>query len=80
MKMITMVLPPDQADDVVQLLLERGQRVTRLASTGGFLRQGRTSLIVGAEEQAVPGILEVVQQRAPGTVVLVLPLERYERY
>jgi uncharacterized protein YaaQ len=80
MKMILMVLSPAQADNVVQILLERGQRITRLASSGGFLRQGSTSLIVGAEDQAVPGVLEAVQQQAPGTVALVLPLERYERY
>jgi uncharacterized protein YaaQ len=80
MKMILMVLSPAQADAIVQPLLEKGQRVTRLASSGGLLRQGSTSLIVGAEEGAVPGIVEAVQQKAPGAVVLVLPLERYERY
>ncbi len=80
MKMILLVLSPAEADDIVRLLLERGLRVTRLASTGSFLHQGNTSLILGAEEQAVPGILEAVQQRAPGSMALVLPLERYERY
>jgi len=80
MKMIMMVLSNSQADAVVEVLLEKGQRVTRLASTGGILRQGNTTLIVGAEDPAVQSILETVQQRAPGALAIVLPLERYERY
>ena len=80
MKMVVLVLSNAQADEVVEALLGQGQRVTRLASTGGFLRQGNTTLIVGTEEPAVPAILESVQQRAPGALAVVLPLERYERF
>ena len=78
--MILLVLSNAQADEVVEALLEKQQRVTRLASTGGVLRQGNTTLIVGAEDQAAPDILETVQQRAPGALAIVLPLERYERF
>jgi uncharacterized protein YaaQ len=80
MKMVVVVLANAHADEVVEALLEKGQRVTRLASTGGILRQGNTTLIVGAEEPVVATIFETVQQRAPGAVAIVLPLERYERY
>jgi uncharacterized protein YaaQ len=80
MKMVMVVLANAQADEVVQVLLEQGQRVTRLASTGGFLRQGNTTLIVGTEEQSVPGLVEAIRQRAPGALAIVLPLERYEHY
>jgi uncharacterized protein YaaQ len=80
MKMIMVILSNAQADAVVEVLLEKGQRVTRLASTGGFLRQGNTTLIVGAEDSIAQDIQETVQQKASGALAIVLPLERYERY
>lgn len=80
MRLVVTVLANSQADEVVEALLGQGHRVTRLATTGGLLRQGNTTLIVGAEEEAVDNILATVQQRAPGALAIVLPLERYERF
>ncbi len=80
MQLVVTVLANSQADEVVEALLEQGQRVTRLATTGGLLRQGNTTLIVGVEEAAVDNILATVRQRAPGALAIVLPLERYERF
>jgi uncharacterized protein YaaQ len=79
-KLVVAVLANPQADEVVEVLLEKGQRVTRLATTGAFLRQGNTTLIVGVDEEAVADVLATVEQRAPRAMVLVLPLERYEHF
>ena len=79
MKLIVVVSSNAQADEEVEALLEAGYRVTRLASTGGILRQGNTTLIIGVEDHRVENVLEMVQQRAPGALAIVLPLERYER-
>jgi uncharacterized protein YaaQ len=79
-KLVIVVLSNAQADEAVEALLEVGQRVTRLASTGGLLRQGNTTLIIGVEEAEVGTTLETVQRRAPGALAIVLPLERYERF
>ena len=80
MKLVAIVLPGAQADGAVEGLLEAGLRVTRLASTGGFLRQGNTTLILGVEDDAVERVLELVREKAPGALAIVLPLERYERF
>ena len=53
--------------------------MTRLASTGGFLRKGRTTLLVGVEDAAVDHALNLVRGTAPGTLSITLDLERYER-
>ncbi len=80
MRLVMVVLANAQADAAVEALLEAGQRVTRLASTGGLIRQGNTTLIIGVEEGELDRALQTVQTKAPGALAIVLPLERYERF
>lgn len=80
MKLIAIVVSNAQADGLVEAFLQAGQRVTRLASTGGLLRQGNTTLILGAEEEMVRPLLHLAQEKVPGALAVVLPLQRYERF
>lgn len=79
MKLLIFVTDDSVADTTVDALVEQGFRVTRLASTGGFLRKGRTTLLVGVEDTAVDRALDLVRSTAPGTLSITLDLERYER-
>ena len=78
MKLLVFVTEDNVADPTVDALIEQGFRVTRLASTGGFLRKGNTTLLVGVEEGAVERAIAIAH-RAPGALVITLDLERYER-
>lgn len=79
MKLLIFVTEDSVADQTVDALVEQGFRVTRLASTGGFLRKGNTTLLVGVEESAVERAISAARRRAPGALVVTLDLERYER-
>ncbi|GAB4108964.1 MAG: cyclic-di-AMP receptor [Roseiflexaceae bacterium] len=79
MKLLVFVTEDAVADATVDALVEHGFRVTRLASTGGFLRRGNTTLLVGVEETEVDRALATARHRAPGALVIALDLERYER-
>lgn len=79
MKLLVFVTEDNVADATVDALIEQGFRVTRLASTGGFLRKGNTTLLVGVEESAADQALQVARSVAPGALVVGLDLERYER-
>ena len=79
MKLLVFVTEDSVADRTVDALVEHGYRVTRLASTGGFLRRGNTTLLVGVEESAVERAVTIVRGAAPGALVITLDLERYER-
>jgi uncharacterized protein YaaQ len=79
MKLLVFVTEDNVADPTVDALIEPGFRVTRLASTGGFLRKGNTTLLVGVEEAAVDRAIAIVRRVAPGALVISLDLERYER-
>ena len=79
MKLLVFVTEDSVADSTVDALVEQGFRVTRLASTGGFLRKGNTTLLVGVEDTAVERAMAIARRTAPGTLAITLDLERYER-
>lgn len=63
-KLIIAVVQNEDADAVVDALLEEEFRATRLASTGGFLRRGNTTLMIGADEDQVDKVLDLIRQHA----------------
>ena len=79
MKLLVFVTEYSVADSTVDALVEQGFRVTRLASTGGFLRKGNTTLLVGVEDSGVERAIAIVRRIASGALAITLDLERYER-
>jgi uncharacterized protein YaaQ len=63
MKLILTILRDEDSEPVTNALVEAGFRVTRIASTGGFLRRGSTTLMIGVEEEMVDQAFEIVRQR-----------------
>ena len=80
MKLLVFVTQDSAADPTIDALVEPGFRVTRLASTGGFLRKGNTTLLVGVEEANVERVIAIVRRTAPGALMIALDLDRYERF
>lgn len=62
MKLIIAILRDEDSDTVSTALVTAGYRVTRIASTGGFLRRGSTTLMVGVEDDQVDGAIQVVRE------------------
>ena len=63
MKLIVAIVQDEDASRLISSLMTDGYRVTKLATTGGFLRSGNTTLLVGVEDdklQAAMGIIENV--------------------
>jgi uncharacterized protein YaaQ len=79
------ILSDQDVDDVVPKLLDQEFRVTKLASTGGFLRRGNTTLLIGTEENLVDQAMETIREACkdpdePGlkrATIFVLDVERY---
>ena len=53
MKLILAIVSNDDASAVTSALTKNNFYMTRLATTGGFLRAGNTTLIVGTEDELV---------------------------
>jgi len=94
MKLIIAVVQNEDADNIVDALLEARYRATRLASTGGFLRRGNTTIMLGVQDEQVDEVLDVIKQKAQprpvsspqgdsvksgAATVFVLELEQHER-
>lgn len=59
MKLIIAIIRDVDAGPVVDELVAKGYRVTRVASTGGFLRRGNVTLLIGVEDQRVEPVVDV---------------------
>ncbi|MDT8898769.1 MAG: cyclic-di-AMP receptor [Thermanaerothrix sp.] len=88
MKMIIAIVRDVDNDPVSRALTTAGFGVTCIASTGGFLRRGKSTLLVGVEAERVEAALEVIRKALtpptePGeqrAVIFVLPIERFEHF
>jgi uncharacterized protein YaaQ len=92
-KLIIAVVQNEDADNVVDALLEAEYRATRLASTGGFLRRGNTTIMIGVQDEQVDPVLDLIRGQArsrqsgeanapvqtAAATVFVLDLEEYQR-
>lgn len=61
MKLVLAIIQDQEANDLISALTEKKFRVTKLASTGGFLKSGNTTLMVGAEEEQLDEVLDTVK-------------------
>lgn len=61
MKLIIAIIHDTDAGPVIEELVTHGHRVTRVASTGGFLRRGNVTLLIGTEEQQVQPIIDLLR-------------------
>ena len=66
MKLILAILRDKAEDNVTKALTSAGFRVTAIASTGGFLKQGRTTMIVGVEDNQVETALAIIKSSCAG--------------
>lgn len=62
MKLIVAIVQDDDAGDLIDILNEEGFRVTKLATTGGFLKAGNTTLMIGVEKEKVDKVLSVIEE------------------
>jgi uncharacterized protein YaaQ len=56
------ILDDKDADRAVVALIEKEFRVTRVASTGGFLRRGNTTLLIGLQPERVDDAIAVIRE------------------
>ncbi|MBQ4514674.1 MAG: cyclic-di-AMP receptor [Anaerolineaceae bacterium] len=62
MKLIITIIPGNDCDSVSLALTEQKFRVTQIASTGGFLRKGNATLLVGVEDEELDEAITIIKQ------------------
>lgn len=74
MKLIIAVVQDQDADRLIDALMDKGYRATKLASTGGFLKAGNTTLLIGVEDQEADDVVNTVKDICKSRTQVVAPL------
>ena len=61
MKLIVAIVHDDDAGNIIELLSKSGFFVTKISSSGGFLRLGNTTLISGVEDDKVDQVISIIE-------------------
>jgi uncharacterized protein YaaQ len=74
MKLVTAIVHNEDASTLVDALLEKEYRATRINSSGGFLKQGNATIIVGVEDDQVAAVLEIISANCHARKQFVNPM------
>ncbi|MCL5997134.1 MAG: cyclic-di-AMP receptor [Chloroflexi bacterium] len=73
--MVMAIVQADDAPVISESLVAAGYRVTRIATTGGWLRRENTTLLLGVDDERVNHVIRVLQGTARRrTTYISMPL------
>jgi len=86
-RLIIALLRDADGEEVLRALLEAEYRVTRIASTGGFMRRGNSTLLIGVEKERVETAIQLIRNHSapaidPGlkrATIFVLKVDQFEQ-
>jgi len=61
MKLVICIVQDQDSGSLIDDLTQKEYRVTKLSSTGGFLKAGNTTLLIGVEEEQVQNVLDIIE-------------------
>ena len=64
MKLVFAIVHDEDGPKVMEELNRNGFSVTKLCSTGGFLKAGNTTLLVGVDEENLDAVIEVIRKKS----------------
>jgi len=64
MKLVYAIVHDEDGPKVMDGLSSEGFSVTKLCSSGGFLRAGNTTLLVGVDESKVDEVIEIIKKKS----------------
>ncbi len=62
MKLIIAIVQDEDASRLVSNLMSEGFSVTKLATTGGFLRSGNTTLLLGIDDEKFDSAMKIIER------------------
>ena len=61
MKLIIAIVQDEDSPKLLTGLMNKGFGVTKLATTGGFLKAGNTTLLIGVEDEKVQEAIQAIE-------------------
>ncbi len=86
-KMVLAILEDSDSNSVMTVLHEAGYPLTLIDSTGGFLRKGNSTLIVGVDKNQVNAAISLINQECSPCVnpfkkratIMVVNVDHFEQ-
>ncbi len=78
MKLVFAIVNDQDGTKVLDALNKNGFSVTKLATTGGFLRVGNMTLIIGTEEDKVQQVIDIISEKSRKRKQLVVSPMAFE--
>jgi uncharacterized protein YaaQ len=73
-KLIVAIVHNEDAGVLVDALLEREFRATRLHSSGGFLKQSNATILVGVDDAQVDDVMAIIRANCKSRTQVVNPM------
>jgi uncharacterized protein YaaQ len=74
MKLIMAVVQDKDSNRLSDALVEKEFQATKLASTGGFLKAGNTTFMIGVKDKEVDQALDIIKENCKSREQLVAPI------
>jgi uncharacterized protein YaaQ len=74
MKLIIAVVQDKDVPKLMEEIVKAGFSATKLASTGGFLREGNSTFLIGVDDDQVDRVLDVIKKTCRSREQLVTPV------
>src|SRR5699024_1220581 len=74
MKLILAAIEDKDSNRLISALNKQDFKTTKLSSTGGFLKEGNTTLMIGCQDEYVDEALEIIKQKASQREQMVAPI------
>ena len=62
MKLLIAIVQDEDTSRLMNKLMNDGFGATKLATTGGFLRSGNTTLLIGVDDEKVSTVMNIIEQ------------------
>jgi uncharacterized protein YaaQ len=73
-KLIVSIVNGDDAHDLTESLKGAGFQSTKISTTGGFLREGNATILVGTSDDKVSAVLDIIRENCHRRTQFVNPL------
>jgi uncharacterized protein YaaQ len=74
MKLVMGIVHSDDAGKLADALTGAGYGATTISTTGGFLRQGNATILIGIQDEKVPHVLRLIRETCCTRHQLINPL------
>jgi uncharacterized protein YaaQ len=78
MKLLMAIVSSDDSRDVLNRLTQAGFRATVISTTGGFLREGNSTILLGVDDQRITHVVDVIRESCRRRTQWVSPLPTLE--